>query len=90
MSFLMLGLNITFVCVYIFNEAKTFSQYTQSVYIASAIMLFIFALFILILKVEKLFEHINHCELMLNLIVIISALKYSAARQNQSIWTKMD
>lgn len=67
MGFLLLGFGNTFTCVFIGNYAKTFSEYTQSTYFLSAEILFIFALIIVILKVENLFEFINCCDCMLNI-----------------------
>lgn len=65
-GFLVHFLAVTLICVEIFNYAKTFSEYTQSIYIASVDVLFIGSLLILILKVEKLFDLINHCDSFLN------------------------
>lgn len=65
-GFLLLISNITFVCVFIFNDAETFFEYTQSIYIASVVGLFIFIFVILILKVEKFFEWINRSDRMVN------------------------
>lgn len=66
MGFLILNLTLIFIFVYIFNDAKTFFEYTQSIYMASALILFIFVLLILISKVGKLFEFINNCDKILN------------------------
>lgn len=67
MSFLILGLGSAFVCVYIFNYAATFSEYTQSIYTVSAAILIMVALIIIILQVDKLFEYIDCCDKMLNM-----------------------
>lgn len=66
MGFLLLTSNITFLCVFIFNYAETFFEYTQSIYIASVVGLFIFIFLILILKVEKFYEWIDHSDRKLN------------------------
>lgn len=66
MSFLLIISGITFVCVYLFTEAKTFFEHTQSICNASIGLLIFFALAILILKVEKLFEFIDRCDSILN------------------------
>lgn len=67
MTFLLLGLAFTFICVFIFNYAETFSEYTQSTYFATAVFLYIFALSVVILKVEKLFKLIDCCDDVLNM-----------------------
>lgn len=53
--------------VYIFNDAETFSEYTQTIYGASAAIVLIFALVVLIAKVEKLFEFISQSNRLLNM-----------------------
>lgn len=61
-----LAVGVSFIGMYVVNEAKTFVEYTQSSFLAAAGSLVIFLLVILILKVEKLFEFINRCNNMLN------------------------
>lgn len=57
---------VTFVGIYVANEANTFGEYTQSVFVAAAGCLVLFLLMILVFKVEKIFEFINHCNFMIN------------------------
>lgn len=57
---------VSFVVTYVCNDAETFIDYTQSVFVAAAGSLVLFLLLILILKVKKLFEFISRCDLMLN------------------------
>lgn len=64
---LLLGLLITITIVHIFNYAGTFFEYTQSIYSASAELLVFFALTILILQVQKLYECIDCFDSMLNM-----------------------
>lgn len=66
-GFLLLCSGTTFSCVYIFNDAETFSDYTQSVYILSAGIICTVVLIILILKVEKLFDLINRFDSTINM-----------------------
>lgn len=65
-GFLLLSSTLVFICVYILNDAETFFEYTQSIYIASVATLFIFALFILIMVLENVFEFIDRCDCILN------------------------
>lgn len=57
---------ITFLCVFIFNYAETFSEYTQSIYIATAASVFNLALLLLILKKKVLYECINRLNQLIN------------------------
>lgn len=66
-GFLLLGSCACFTCVFIISDAETFVKYTQSVYAGSLATLIIFALLIIIIKVEKLFEFFNNCESTLNI-----------------------
>lgn len=52
--------------VYVINDAKTFAEYTQSIYIISIVVLVIYFLIILISKVDKLFEFIDNCGKLVN------------------------
>lgn len=53
--------------MFIVCEAKTFAQYTQSIYMFSLIVYIILALAIVLLKVDELFHFINGCENLANL-----------------------
>lgn len=66
MGFLILGTGTYFLSVYIFNYAETFSEFMQSIYIASAGLLVAVELVILILQMNEMFEYINYCNRMLN------------------------
>lgn len=66
LGFLLIISGTISICVYIFNDAKTFFEYTQSICHASIGLLIFFALSILILKVEILFEFIDRCDNILN------------------------
>lgn len=59
---------VTIICnlVYAIDGAKTLAEYTQSIYIISMAILVIFALMIIILKVDKLFELIGNFESIVN------------------------
>lgn len=56
------------VCIfkYIFDEAQTFFEYTQSIYMGSLAILIMLCLFITILKVKKLAEILSDCENIIN------------------------
>lgn len=66
MGFLILCTATYFLCVYISNYAETFFDYTQCMYIASAGLPIYFALTILVVQVEELFEYISRCDIMFN------------------------
>lgn len=57
-----------FICnlVFVFFEAKTFTDYTQSVFMGSVAALTIFLLFVIILKKNKLLNFIKNCENLVN------------------------
>lgn len=59
--FLMIGTGTCCTFIYIFNDANTFADYVQSIYIGSLGLLIIIALLIIFPKVKKLFEFINTC-----------------------------
>lgn len=61
MGFLIVGLFMVCNFKYTFYEAKTFIEYTQTIYMGSLAALIIFALAIIILNVDKLFQFINDC-----------------------------
>lgn len=64
--FLLFSSAFVFVYVYMFKYAETFSEYTQSVFLGAGAILFILLLLILILKVDKLFEFIDCCDIVFN------------------------
>lgn len=61
-----LTMALIFECIYIGSDASTFIDYTQSIFVAAAGFLVLFVLMILIFKVEKIFEFIDHCDFMIN------------------------
>lgn len=65
--FLSVMSGITLTCVYIFTDAKTVSEYMQTIYVASAGIFDVFTLLILILKVDQLFEFINRLDNVVNM-----------------------
>lgn len=67
MGFLILYSLAIFNLIYTIYYAKTFAEYTQSVYVFSLGALIILALFIVILKVNKLFELIDNCNSIVNM-----------------------
>ena len=62
MGFFILGTAIICMMVYIIRDAKTFSEYTQSLHLCSLSALIVFILLIVILKVENLFNLMNTCD----------------------------
>lgn len=62
LGFLTLGMGIIFNFKYTFYEARTFIEYTQSIFMSSLTIIVSFALLNLVVKVRKLFEFINHCD----------------------------
>lgn len=52
--------------IYIFYEAETSAEYTESIFMSTLSIPFFLALLILILNVKKLFELINNCENLVN------------------------
>lgn len=67
LDFALFGSGVTFQSVYISNDAKTFSEYTQSIYVASAGLLIVFILIVLILKVNELFDLTKRYDSILNM-----------------------
>lgn len=61
MGFLLLNIAAIFNLIFTLCYAQTFAEYTQSIYVFSLMNLLIFALLIIILKVDKLFEFFNEC-----------------------------
>lgn len=57
---------IYFLLMYIFNDAQTFIEYTQTIYICSCATLMSIAFIIILINVEKLFNLINNCEKVIN------------------------
>lgn len=58
-GFVLLGSGIYCTSVFIIYDAKTFAEYTQSVYTDSLVTLIILALVITIFNVEKLFQYVG-------------------------------
>lgn len=65
--FLVLSLGISFICVFIFSYAETFSEYAQPNYMVSAALFVAIALVNLILNVNKMYEFINRCDVFINM-----------------------
>lgn len=63
---LILGVGIIFESVYIFHEAQTYLDYTQSICMFSGVILVTFNLLIMALYLTELFEIIDHCECISN------------------------
>lgn len=61
-----LSLGMTFSFVYTVYEAKSFAEYTQTIYICSATVIIFLALLILISKVKSLFRLTNGCDKLVN------------------------
>lgn len=61
-------LTVYFICNVLYScfEAKTFIEYTQSIYMSSSTALATSALAIAILSVKKLFQVISDCEILAN------------------------
>lgn len=59
LGFLLLGSGICYSSAFIIYDDGTFAEYTQAVYVCSALALIILALLIFILNVAKLFEFIR-------------------------------
>lgn len=58
--------------MFAFFEAATFIEYTQSIYVSSAVVLIFFVLMITVLNVNKLFKLIGDCEHLVELGYSIS------------------
>lgn len=61
MGFILLNLMAIFNLIFTLCYAKTFAEYTQSIYVFSLVDLIIFALLIVIFKVEDLFKYVDTC-----------------------------
>lgn len=66
MTFLEIGVGLSFVGMYVSKYAETFIDYTQSVFLGAAGSLVVFILMVLVLKVKKLFEFFNRCNSIIN------------------------
>lgn len=66
LDFALLGLYFICYLMYTFFEAKTFAEYTQSIYLSSMIALIIFVLLIIISNVKRLFDVIIDAENLVN------------------------
>lgn len=60
MGFVLIGSGIVCNLLFVIYEAKTFAQYTQTLYIFSVSCLMLSLLTISILKMKKIFEFINN------------------------------
>lgn len=69
-DFLILAIAIIWILLYIFNDAETFTEYTQSIFICSTFILMILALTITIFNSTKLNQIINDCECLINILSI--------------------
>lgn len=67
MGFLLLGFINTFQLMYIFNEAETFAEYTQSIYFCSIFTDGIAQIIVSIFKVHTLYEFIDGTNVALNI-----------------------
>lgn len=83
-GFLILGLAIISSSVYITNEAETFFNYTQSVYVVSIAILFSFLLLIQTVKVYQLFEYIDACDRLLNASKSKTQMQKNPSRNSQT------
>lgn len=54
-------------CVHVLYYAKTFVEYTQSIYMGSIAIIAISSMLATIFKVKNLFEIINRCDIILNM-----------------------
>lgn len=66
MGYLLVFVGIVLMLVFIFNESKTFAEYTQAVYMCSLSALIVFALIILSAKVHNLFQFIKNMDDVIN------------------------
>lgn len=60
------GLNIILYIVFLFHSAKSFMEYTENIYITSAITLIGIAFFWFVLKMKNLFELLDGVEMHIN------------------------
>lgn len=65
-EFLLFGAAIYGTLAFLIYDAKTFSEYTQSVYTSCVVIFVTLGLLILRLKIEKLFALINGCDVLAN------------------------
>lgn len=66
LGILLLGSAIVCNLLYVIYKAKTFAEYTQTIYICSVSCLILSALIITILKMKKLFEFIDYTDELAN------------------------
>lgn len=66
MGFLALGCAIYCTCVYTIYDAKSFAEYTQSIYVCSLLALIVLILLAIIPNAEKMFELIDACDQLVN------------------------
>lgn len=62
MGFVLFGLSLLSLFSYLFNEANSFMEYTQSVYMTGAIILIGLSYAIIVIQMKKLFEFIGFVE----------------------------
>lgn len=66
MGFLLLNTGATINLIYTVWYADTFAEYTQSIYVFSLVELLVFALLIVIFKVDELFKFVDTCNGIVN------------------------
>lgn len=66
LGILLLGSAIVCNLLYVIDDAETFAEYTQTIYICSVSCLILSALIITILKMKKVFEFINYTDELTN------------------------
>lgn len=66
MHLLLLTVCVNGIGIYVYNDANSFIEYTQSALAASGAFLVIFLMILLIFKVNKLFQFFSRSDFMLN------------------------
>lgn len=56
------GLNFTLNAIFLFCKANNFQEYTDSIYVTTAVLTIFVCYVITIFKVTNIFEFIEHCE----------------------------
>lgn len=80
---LVIGMTIIFHVLFIIYDAETFAEYTQCTYTGSLSVALLLVLMMFALKVEKLFEFIGDCEIIIN----SSKCKNSKFQTQNSKWS---
>lgn len=62
LSYLFFGLNNIFYCVFLFHQAENFREYTDSIYMSAATMIYTITFTILALTSQKIFSLIEFAE----------------------------